>query len=91
MKTLEARITALEQKVLVVSVEVLQLKESMDANTIALKEYIEISKQLKVGMKLLGYVEATAVWITKFSAAVGIVWAMWKYLILESVEQVLKK
>ena len=82
--------TALEQKLHGVSSDVCTLKESMDKNTCALTEYIELSKNLKVGMKLLGYIEAAAVWVAKVGGALIILWASWKYLILQAIQEARK-
>lgn len=82
--------TALEQKLRGVSSDVFTLKESMDANTCALVEYIELSKNLKVGMKLLGYVESAAVWVAKVGGATVLLWAAWKYLIIHALSEARK-
>lgn len=60
---------------------------SMDSNTAALTEFIELGKALKFGLKFLGYVEKTAVWIAKVAAAIGIIVAAWKFLILEAINR----
>lgn len=68
-----------------------QLADRMDTNTAALNEFIELGKALKFGLRFLGYIEKTAVWIAKVAAAVGIIWATWKFIILAAVEQASKK
>lgn len=64
----------------------LRLKSAMEANTEALKEYIELSKNLKVGLKFLGYVEGTAGWFIKVGGAAAVVWASWRFLIKEALK-----
>lgn len=79
--------SAQEQKLRGISSDVFSLKESMDANTAALQEYIELAKYFKYGLKFLGYVERVAVFIAKIAAAAGTVWAIWKFIILETISR----
>lgn len=72
-----------------VTSELNTLKASMDKNTEALSEFVELAKNLKVGMKMLGYVEATAVFVTKVAGGIVIVWAGWKFLVKEAVARML--
>lgn len=82
---------ALEQKQLAMGGDVMTLKLSMDSNTEALREYIELSKHLKVGLKFLTYVEKTAKWFTTIAVAGATAWAMWKYIILATINEAVKK
>lgn len=86
---LEARIHALEQQHLSMASDVQALKQSLDTNTIALGEFIELGKGLKFGLKFLGYVENVSVWIAKVAAASAIVWAAWKFLVKEALSNVI--
>jgi hypothetical protein len=87
MRSLEARMAALEGKQRHMADDVMRLKLSMDSNTTALTEFIELGKNLKFGIKVLGFVESTAVWITKVALAGGTLWGIWKFIILETVKQ----
>lgn len=85
-----SRMEAVESLQRKAHMELQDLKNDISSNTTSLKEFIEIAGTLKVGLKLLGYVESAAVWLVKVGGAIGIVWAVWKYLIKETLENVNK-
>ena len=85
---MESRIIALEQQHLLMMNDVQVLKQSLDTNTVALNEFIELGKGLKFGLKFLGYIENTAVWVAKVATACAIVWASWKFLVKEALSNV---
>lgn len=87
MRSLEARVSRQEQRITDMGGDVITLKESMDKNTEALSAYIELSKNLKVGLKLLGYLESFAVWVTKVAGAVVIMWGVWKFVVKQAIEK----
>lgn len=89
--SMEAKMALQEAKIVSLSAEVLMLKEAVDTNTSALLEYIELSKSFKFTLKLLGYIERAAVFISKVAIAVGTVWAIWRFLVLEAIQQASKK
>jgi hypothetical protein len=85
---LEARISKLEGKQVDLGREFLGLKQSINQNTKALSEYIDLSRKLKVGLSFLGLVERGAVWITKCAAAFGSTWAVWKFAVSQALAQI---
>lgn len=87
LRSQEARMAHLEQEMSSLHIEVRVLKNTMDSNTAALQEYIELSKSFKIGLKFLGLLEKTAVWITKMAAAGGLVWGLWKFAIKEAIAE----
>jgi hypothetical protein len=71
--------------------DVLHIKEGMQANTEALREYIELSKHFTFTLKFLGWIESIAVWVAKVAAALGIMWGVWRYIISEALRQLGEK
>lgn len=84
---INSRLGALERKQMNMADDVMELKSSLDSNTNALQEFIELGKTFKFTIKLLGVIESTAVWITKVSLAATALWAVWKFAIVEAVKQ----
>jgi hypothetical protein len=83
----EKRLLALESGHRNMSADLVVLKDSLEKNTTALQDFIELGKGLKFGLKILGAVERVAVWVTKCAAALGVMWAVWKFLILEALQK----
>jgi hypothetical protein len=84
---LEERILMLEQRLTHVFEDSAHLKAAMMQNTVALQEYIELAKTFKIGLKMLGWIERSAVWIAKIAAALGILISLWHYAIKEALEK----
>ncbi len=64
------------------------LRLLMEKNNTNLEEFIDLAKALKIGLKLLGWIEKTAVFITKVALACGTCWGAWKFLVKEAIAQV---
>jgi hypothetical protein len=90
LRTMEARMTAQEQHIRQLQTQFNQLQTEMAMNTGALKEFIDLGKNLKVGLKFLGYVEATAVWVAKVATGLAIVYGAWKYAVSQAIAEILK-
>lgn len=84
-RSLEERVVAQEFKTREIDMELAQLSKAVVNNTEALDEFIQIAQGLKYGMKLLGVIEACAVFIIKFGGAAALLWSIWKFLILEAL------
>lgn len=87
MRALEARMRAQDKRVIILQAQVATLQETLEANTKAIQEFIDISKGLKVGLKLLSLVESAAIWVTKIVVAFSVVWGTWKFLVKEAIAQ----
>jgi hypothetical protein len=87
MRNMEARISAITKKQSDMADDVIQLKLAMNANTEALREYIEISKGFRIGLKFLGIVERTMIWLAKVAGGAGVIWAVWVYIIKETLKR----
>ncbi len=90
LRSMEARMKALEESNRNVLSQLSSVSEQMRDNTNALQEYIDLGKKLKIGLGFLGMLESVAVWLTKIGAAVALSWATWKFLVKEAIASVLK-
>jgi uncharacterized coiled-coil protein SlyX len=90
LNSLESRMKIQEAAMNTLRQDVLTLKQSLDSNTEALKDMIELSKNFKIGLKFLGVLETIAVFIAKIAGACVILWAMWKFAISEAFKQIPK-
>jgi hypothetical protein len=88
VRSFENRMAKLEEDHKRMTDTYIQMKRAVDDNTTALQEFIELGKGLKFGIKVLGVIEATAVWITKVALAIGTLWAIWKYGVIEALRNV---
>jgi hypothetical protein len=88
MRNMEARIHSLEEHHAMMSTDFSALHQSMNANTAALQEYIDISQKLKIGLGILGTIERAAVWCTKVGAGAMLIWAAWKFVIKEAMAHI---
>lgn len=59
--------------------------EALRQNTESAAEVLALYGNLKGAFRVLGWVSAFATWLGKMSVAAGIVWAIWKYLVLEAL------
>jgi len=89
-KSVDARFKAQELRINRMYNDFDALKLLMEKNNTSLEEFIDLAKGFKFGLKILGGIEAAAVWISKIAAAVGILWAVWKFLIKEAIAHVSK-
>lgn len=78
----------LESRMLILEEQHIAIQTSMDANTKAIQEFIDISHGLKFGLKIANVIEAIAVWFAKIVAAGAIVWATWKFLVREAIAHI---
>lgn len=83
--SIETRISALERGQRMLAADFVKLNNSVDENTGALREFIALGQSLKFGIKFLGIIENTAVWITKVALAFGTIIAIWKYIVIETI------
>ena len=51
---------------------------------------IELYKGVQVLIKVFAGMEKAAVWVTKIAAAVGIVWVIWKFTIMQTISDITK-
>ena len=85
MRSMEARMTALEKEFNVLQANGQALRETVNDNTVALKEFIDIAQGFKFGLKALSLLETCAVWITKIASALVVLWAVWKFIIAQAI------
>ena len=85
MRSMEARMTALEKEFNVLQANGKALRETVTENTEALKEFIDIAQGFKFGLKALGVMEICAVWVTKVAGAMVILWAIWKFGVMQAI------
>lgn len=90
MRSIEARMAALEENHRMLQNQFNGLKGSLEENTGALNEFIELGKALKFGLKFLGGVEKACVFIAKVAAALGIIIACWRYAVTQAIANSLK-
>lgn len=71
-----------------------KMKAEMDAhksllaqNSAENQELLLILRKVKTVISILAGIEKIAVWIAKIAVAVGLIWAVWKYVIIETVER----
>ena len=86
----EARINRLEQQARRALDDMAALKVLLEQNNTSLAEFIELAKVFKVGMKLLGWIERFAIFVTKLVVSGGALWATWKFLVKEAVAEVIR-
>jgi len=91
-ETTQNRILELEKGYRTMNADVASLKASleavgqrMDENTAAIREYINFGNGVKTGLKILRGIERVAVWVAKVAAACSLLWAVWKFAILEAL------
>lgn len=84
-----------EEHILVSKEEYVLLNEKIDkavsaltTNTAASSEMLMLYDNLKKAFRVLGWVEKGAVWVTKIAAACGIVWMIWKFTLLQTIEHI---
>jgi hypothetical protein len=85
IRNMEARMTALEQQFSILQTNGQALRETVTENTNALKEFIDIAQGFKFGLKALSLMETCAVWVTKIAGAVVILWAIWKFGVMQAI------
>lgn len=66
------------------------LVAALQQNTNSAGEVIALYANLKGAFQIFGWVSKAATWIGKVSVAVGIVWAIWKYLVIEAIQDKFK-
>ena len=89
-KSVDARFKAQELRINRMYSDFEALKLLMEKNNTSLEEFIALAKGFKFGLKILGGIEAAAVWVAKIAAAFGILWAIWKFLIREALAHAFK-
>lgn len=84
-----------DQHILVSKDEYIALNEKIDravtaltTNTAASSEMLMLYDNLKKAFRVLGWVEKGAVWVTKISAACGVMWMLWKFTFMQTIEQI---
>lgn len=84
----QQRLTRLENQMLRATDDFGALKLLVEKNNTNLEEFIDLAKALKIGLKVLGFIEKTAVFITKVALAAGTVYAVWKFAINETIQDI---
>lgn len=87
----EARLHRLELSMQRTADDFESLKLLVERNNTSLEEFIDLAKAFKFGIKILGFMEKAAVFVTKISLAGGTVWAIWKYAIKAAIAEVQKR
>jgi len=54
------------------------------------KEMMEVYKGFKATARVFGLIEKAALFVTKVGGAAAVVWASWKFLIAETIKDILK-
>lgn len=85
---LEHRQHQLEQNMEIMHNEFCALKKLMEKNNTALDEFISLAEGFKFGMKILCFIEQSAAFVTKLALAGGVIWAIWKFLVKETVARI---
>ena len=63
-------------------------KAVVEQNSAENQELLFILRKAKIFVGFLTIIEKIAVWIAKVSIAIGLVWATWKYIIMETIRQI---
>ena len=70
--------------------EIGELKSALQENTLISKDLIEVYEGLKSFLKVLSWAERFAVGLVKIAAAIGVIIALWKFVIQESIRNITK-
>lgn len=75
--------------------DILTLKEQMEALQFVIQkhseqaaEIAELYENIKALLKILSFIEKVAKWLITTAASVGLLWGIWKYLIVETLKDV---
>ena len=97
---LKNRILSLEERQELTAIELAELRQAMDTfstNSIKFienqeimmkenREMLDIYKSFKASIRIFGWVEKAAVWVTKIAAALGLGWLLFKVGAIEAVK-----
>lgn len=68
-----------------------EILEDLRNTTKELKDLLEIYKSFKLATKVFGWIEKSSVFVAKVAGAVAVLWASWRYVISETIDQIVKK
>lgn len=85
LRSLEARMSRQEENCMRVAEDVEILQRAIHSNTASIQELITLAQGFKFGLKILGGIEAMAVWVTKLATATAVLWALWRFLVKEAL------
>jgi hypothetical protein len=85
LRSLESRMSIQEQRMTQIELHTTALTDAVSANTESLKEFIVMGQNLKIGLRLIGYLEKIAAFVIKIGAALAVVWAAWKFIVREAI------
>lgn len=85
LRSLEARLTRQEENCMRLAEDVEILQRAIHSNTTSIQELIQLAQGFKFGLKILGGIEAIAVWLTKLATAAAVIWALWRFAVKEAL------
>lgn len=60
----------------------------IEQNSAENQELLILLRKIKFIISILGGIEKMSVWVATVSIAIGLVWATWKFIILETLKQI---
>lgn len=64
-----------------------ELKTSLDSNTTVTTEVKDLLSTFKAGFRIAGWIQDTAVWVSKIAAAAIVMWAIFEYGVVAALKK----
>lgn len=90
VRTLQDQLDEGDTKLSSLEASIVALDNRLDTMETQQAKIIEIYEGITVLIKVFAGIEKFAVWVAKVAAALGIVWAIWKFAIMQAIADSLK-